>query len=146
MSQNPQKKAQADRAAIKQHLTYQIRANALQGKPKTGAEIDKMIQLGQIDGACDAMLVWFVSYPEGGGVTGQGFSIDGRPETDDGLPVPMADGDRFKAWALLMSDLSASQTLDDPERYLLSQCVALLHSHIARRQAQQQDQNEQSTN
>ena len=143
---SPQEQAQIDRSKVKQHLTYQIRADARQGNPLTGAEVDKLIQLGQIDGACDAMLVWFLSFPPEGGVTGQGFSIDGRPQTEDGLPVPMTDGDRFKAWALLLSDLAQSQTLAEEERILLSQCVALLHAHVSRRQAAQRGQNESDSN
>lgn len=115
-------------------MTYQLRAQA--HKPALTREVaSQLAEDGQVDGACDAMLIMTLSYPEGGGIQGHGLGMDGRAPDAQGNPTELGVVDKFRAWALLAHELAGAEGLDEEQQEVTREAVRSIRVLIASKQA-----------
>lgn len=66
-------------------------------------------------GACDALLLTSIVYPEDGSLSVLFIPLDGR-KLKNKNPEPLEDNELFKIWYLLASRLSNSKVLSDEKK------------------------------
>lgn len=101
---------------MRYHVTYSA-------KPHPDG-LDKSEALASGDGACTALLVGSLLYPDDGSYSAMFLTLDGR------TGEPLHDNELWKAWTMLAVRLSRSKTLGEGKRALCEHVFGLVRDTI----------------